>query len=72
MMTNVTHIMIVVVSLRRKAYHGILPKLDDAEFIAPNACIIGDVAVNESTSVWYGTVLRGDTSPIIIGKHSVI
>lgn len=35
-------------------------------FVAPTATLIGDVVVEEGASVWYGAVLRGDYSPVIL------
>ncbi len=28
-------------------------------WIAPSACVIGDVYINDNSSVWYGAVIRG-------------
>lgn len=28
-------------------------------WVAPSACVIGDVYINENSSVWYGAVIRG-------------
>lgn len=39
-------------------------------FIAESADIIGDVYAGEGSSFWYGAVVRGDMSPIKIGKYS--
>jgi carbonic anhydrase/acetyltransferase-like protein (isoleucine patch superfamily) len=39
-------------------------------WIAPNASVIGDVALGEDCSVWFGAVLRGDTERIAIGARS--
>ena len=41
-------------------------------YIAPGARVIGDVTLEEGSSVWYNAVLRGDEAPIIIGKNSNI
>lgn len=41
-------------------------------FIAPNATVIGDVTLEESSSVWFGAVLRGDGDRIHIGKGTNI
>ena len=43
-----------------------------ALFVAPDAAVIGDVELGEDSSVWYGSVLRGDTEPIRIGARSNI
>lgn len=47
-----------------------IPSIHESCFIAQNATILGDVKMAENASVWYGAVLRGDGSEIIIGKNS--
>jgi carbonic anhydrase/acetyltransferase-like protein (isoleucine patch superfamily) len=39
-------------------------------FTAPGAVILGDVTIGERSSVWYGAVLRGDLSAIVVGSES--
>jgi carbonic anhydrase/acetyltransferase-like protein (isoleucine patch superfamily) len=46
------------------------PSLHPTAWIAPNATIIGDVTLEEESSVWYGAVLRGDINRIVIGPRS--
>ena len=41
-------------------------------WVADNARIMGNVTLAEDTSVWFGAVLRGDTSTITVGKGSNI
>lgn len=41
-------------------------------FIAPNATVVGNVTLEESSSVWFGAVLRGDGDHIQIGKGTNI
>lgn len=53
-------------------YKGNTPKIDESAFIAPNATVIGDVEIGEQSSVWFGTVLRGDIAPIRIGSQTNI
>lgn len=53
-------------------YKGKSPKVDESCFIAHSADIIGDVTIEESGSVWFGAVVRGDTNSIFIGKKSNI
>ena len=48
------------------------PKLLDADWIAPNATVIGDVNIKEGSSLWHGVIARGDTVSISIGKNSII
>ena len=40
--------------------------------LAPNAVVIGDVSLKKNASVWFGSVLRGDNDPIILGENSNI
>jgi carbonic anhydrase/acetyltransferase-like protein (isoleucine patch superfamily) len=48
------------------------PKSLDADWVAPNAVLIGDIEMGEGSSVWHGVTLRGDQSSIKIGKNSLI
>ncbi len=41
-------------------------------WIAPNASVIGDVALGEDCGVWFGATLRGDNERISIGARSNI
>lgn len=49
--------------------HGHAPDVARASFLAPGAVIIGSVVLGEGTSVWYGSVLRADSSSIIVGRE---
>ena len=39
-------------------------------FIAPGVVIVGDVHVGAESSVWFGTVIRGDVAEIRIGERT--
>ena len=41
-------------------------------FLAENASVIGDVVIGPGSSIWYGTVVRGDVMPIRIGRATSI
>ncbi len=41
-------------------------------FIAEGAKIIGDVTLDSESSVWFNTVLRGDSAKIIVGTNTNI
>lgn len=47
-----------------------IPELDDTAFVADGARIVGAVSLGPGASVWYNAVLRGDSSPIVIGPGS--
>ncbi len=49
---------------------GTTPTLARGVFVAPNATVIGDVVLGEESTVWFGTVLRGDVFPIRIGRRT--
>lgn len=51
---------------------GKTPVVAEGVFVAPNAVVIGDVALAEQSSVWFGCVLRGDVGAIRVGKRSNI
>jgi carbonic anhydrase/acetyltransferase-like protein (isoleucine patch superfamily) len=39
-------------------------------FFRPENCtIVGDVVIGEGSSVWFGTVIRGDVAPVTIGRR---
>lgn len=53
-------------------FNGIYPKIGANVFIAPNATVIGDVDIKDNASIWFGTVIRGDRAPIVIGRNTNI
>lgn len=54
------------------AYRDSLPQIAENVFVAPNASIIGDVVIGESSSVWFNTVIRGDVHYIHIGSSTSV
>jgi gamma-carbonic anhydrase len=55
-----------------RAYDEKLPKIHDNCFIAESSDIIGDVEIDEGSSLWYRAVIRGDMNEIRIGKNTNI
>ncbi|TMN21224.1 gamma carbonic anhydrase [Lentibacillus cibarius] len=45
------------------------PDIHPSVFIAHDADIIGDVTIQEGSSVWFKAVIRGDVAPTKIGKR---
>ena len=41
----------------------------DDYWIAPSATVIGNVTLGNNVSIWWGSVLRGDNDPIVIGDN---
>lgn len=46
------------------------PKKGNNVFVADNAKVIGDVILEDESSVWFGVTLRGDNDTITIGKQT--
>lgn len=55
-----------------KSFRGVEPKIHETAFLAENAVVIGDVEIGEQSSVWYGSILRGDVNSIRIGARTNI
>ena len=53
-------------------FKGVWPTIADDVFIAPGAIVIGNVTISAGASVWYNTVIRGDSAAIIIGRNTNI
>ena len=48
------------------------PTVHPTAWVVPGATVIGDVTLEEESSVWYGAVLRGDINRIVVGPRSNI
>ena len=55
-----------------RSFNGKTPQIHPTAFISEAAYIVGDVEIGEHSSVWPGTVIRGDHAPIVIGKNTQI
>lgn len=55
-----------------RTFQGKTPQLGARVFVAETAALIGDVEIGDDSSIWYGTVLRGDMFPIRIGARTNI
>lgn len=51
---------------------GKAPAVGEASFVAPSANLIGAVQLAPGASAWYGSLLKGDTKPVTIGKLSSV
>jgi carbonic anhydrase/acetyltransferase-like protein (isoleucine patch superfamily) len=51
-------------------FEGNKPAVDRSAFIAEGARVIGKVTLQEFSSVWFNTVVRGDVNRIEIGRYS--
>lgn len=53
-------------------YLDLFPKIHQSVFLAEGVKIVGDVEIDEDSSVWYNTVIRGDVHYVKIGKMTNI
>ena len=55
-----------------KSFRGHVPSIHPAARAASSATLVGQVTLEAQSSVWYGAVLRADTTSIHIGQGSNI
>lgn len=70
-MAEMAYVERLVPSTRIVTVNGKTPtvKADEA-FVAPNATLAGNVTVGKGSSVWYGAVVSGSKSPVVVGEQS--
>ena len=52
------------------SYRGKEPCLGNGVFIADGAQVVGDVLIGDGSSIWFGSILRGDINRVVIGHHT--
>lgn len=45
-------------------------QIDGTAFLADRVTVLGDVTIGQDSSVWFGTVIRGDTERVQIGART--
>ncbi len=55
-----------------ESFQNFHPKIHETAFVAESAIVIGDVEIGERSSVWFGSILRGDVNHIRIGNRTNI
>lgn len=55
-----------------KTFGDTSPRIHPSAFVADGALVIGDVEIGEDSSVWFGSILRGDVNQIRIGARTNI
>src|SRR5579864_8460013 len=53
-----------------RTHHGVSPRVHASCYVDESAQIIGEVILEENSSVWMNAVLRGDVSSIRVGANS--
>ena len=49
-------------------YRELSPKIDESVFVADGVVIVGNVVIEEKSSVWFNSVIRADVNYVNIGK----
>ncbi len=52
------------------SHRGITPRIDPEAYLAPGSTVVGDVQIGPGSSLWFGTVVRGDVHFIRIGART--
>lgn len=55
-----------------RSYEGKTPTVGEGTYLADNAVLVGDVAIGQRSSIWFGAVLRGDVFHIRVGDETSI
>lgn len=55
-----------------ESFQNTHPKIHESAYVAADAIVIGDVEIGEESSVWFGSILRGDVNYIRIGARTNI
>ncbi len=55
-----------------RGFGGTRPRIHESVWVAPGAVVVGDVEIGAGSSVFYGSVIRGDVHRIRIGEQSNI
>jgi gamma-carbonic anhydrase len=53
-----------------RPFDGKAPRLHDSAWVAETALVVGDVEIGEQSTIWFGTVIRGDVNSVRIGARS--
>ena len=55
-----------------RPFNNIHPRIAESAFVTDDAIVIGDVEIGAESSVWFGSVVRGDVNYIRIGARTNI
>jgi carbonic anhydrase/acetyltransferase-like protein (isoleucine patch superfamily) len=55
-----------------RSWKGHTPKIHPDAFVSEFAYVVGDVEIGTGSSVWPGTVIRGDAGKVVIGENTCI
>ena len=55
-----------------RSFNGKTPRIAESAFISEAAYVAGDVEIGEGANIWAGTVIRGDTGRITIGRDTSV
>jgi carbonic anhydrase/acetyltransferase-like protein (isoleucine patch superfamily) len=55
-----------------REFKGKRPLIHETAYVDDAATVIGDVVIGEGSSVWPGAVIRGDRTPIRIGRMTSV
>ncbi len=48
---------------------GKSPEISDSVWLAPNCTVVGEVKIGKESTIWFGTIIRGDVASITVGDR---
>lgn len=55
-----------------RSLNGLTPRVHPDAFVSEAAYVVGDVEIGAGSSVWPGSVIRGDSGKIVIGENTCV
>jgi carbonic anhydrase/acetyltransferase-like protein (isoleucine patch superfamily) len=55
-----------------RSFNGKIPKIAENAWVSEAAYVEGDVEIGEHSSIWPGTIIRGDLASLKVGKYTNI
>ena len=55
-----------------RPFNNSTPRIHETAFVTDDAIVIGDVEIGAESSVWFGSIIRGDVNYIRIGARTNI
>jgi len=53
-----------------RSFNDKRPEIHQSAFVSDDAIVIGDVEIGEESSVWFGSIIRGDVNYVRIGDRT--
>ena len=55
-----------------RSLDGVSPRVHPTAFVSEFSYVVGDVEIGEGSSVWPGSVVRGDMGKVTLGRNTCV